>query len=318
VQPYDTLPLGASHSGFRSSWLMPFARGMRIEIGNDDTTAHDVTAVLEVSHLDASKADGLLRLHARWHRGEFGDLERSRFDVGGDRWPDWPLLLADGSGRFCGANLHVYNAWRQPAQLPEPWWYGRWNRKTIDWWWGEGDEKFFVDGESFPSTFGTGSEDWVGYAWAAEPPFPMFDSAFAAQPFVELDANGHTSVSRFHIADDVTFTSSFKGFLEKYKDDVWGGTNACRYAATVYWYGESGSARRYREYPPAQRWGSTSWNDRRSAAKLTTRQSRARPESSTGVGHAAGVIVVVVHRDACVAAVVHVPGVLRGQDLVGV
>ena len=24
-------------------------------------------------------------------------------------------------------------------------------------WWGEGDEKFFVDGEKFPSTFGTGS-----------------------------------------------------------------------------------------------------------------------------------------------------------------
>ena len=32
-------------------------------------------------------------------------------------------------------------------------------------WWGEGDEKFFVDGEKFPSTFGTGSEDYFGYAW---------------------------------------------------------------------------------------------------------------------------------------------------------
>lgn len=39
----------------------------------------------------------------------------------------------------------------------------------MDWWWGEGDEKLFVDGEKFPSTFGTGSEDYVGYAWAAEP-----------------------------------------------------------------------------------------------------------------------------------------------------
>ena len=77
----------------------------------------------------------------------------------------------------------------------------------------------------------------------------------AAQPFVELDANGHTSVSRFHVADDVAFTSSFEGFLEKYTDDVWDGTNACLYAATVYWYGESGSARRYREYTSDERRG---------------------------------------------------------------
>jgi hypothetical protein len=255
VQPCDTLPLGAGHHGFRSSWFMPFARGMRIEIGSDDVIAHDATAVVEVSDLDVTEAKGLLRFHARWHRGEFGDLDRSRFDSDGDRWPDWPLLLADGFGRFCGAHLHVYNAWHQPAEKPETWWYGRWDRKTIDWWWGEGDEKFFVDGEAFPSTFGTGSEDWVGYAWAAEPPFPMSDSAFAAQPFVELDANGHTSVSRFHIADDVAFTSSFEGFLEKYKDGVWDRTNACLYAATVYWYGESGTERRYREYTPAERWG---------------------------------------------------------------
>lgn len=39
------------------------------------------------------------------------------------------------------------------------------DNKTIDWWWGEGDEKFFVDGEKFPSSFGTGSEDYIGYAW---------------------------------------------------------------------------------------------------------------------------------------------------------
>jgi len=162
----------------------------------------------------------MLRFHARWHRGEVGDHDRARFVDGGDRWPDWPLLLTEGSGRFCGAHLHVYNTWRQPAQRPATWWYGRWDAKTVDWWWGEGDETFFVDGESVPSTFGTGSEDCVGYAWAAEPPFPMFDSAVAAQPFVELDANGHTSVSRFHIADDVAFSSSFAGFLEKYKDDV--------------------------------------------------------------------------------------------------
>ena len=32
-------------------------------------------------------------------------------------------------------------------------------------WWGEGDEKIYVDGEDFPSHFGTGTEDYYGYAW---------------------------------------------------------------------------------------------------------------------------------------------------------
>jgi phage protein U len=27
-------------------------------------------------------------------------------------------------------------------------------------WWGEGDEKIWVDGEDFPSLFGTGTEDY--------------------------------------------------------------------------------------------------------------------------------------------------------------
>lgn len=60
----------------------------------------------------------------------------------------------------------------------------------MDWWWGEGDEKFFVDGERFPSTFGTGSEDYIGYAWAAEPPFARFDSAYACMNAMPLDGNG--------------------------------------------------------------------------------------------------------------------------------
>ena len=35
----------------------------------------------------------------------------------------------------------------------------------VEAWWGEGDEKVFVDGEKFPSHFGTGTEDYYGYAW---------------------------------------------------------------------------------------------------------------------------------------------------------
>ena len=64
---------------------------------------------------------------------------------------DWTMLHTQGRGRFVGVELHV------------------WNPKGG--WWGEGDEKFYIDGEKFPSTFGTGSEDYFGYAWCNPTPF---------------------------------------------------------------------------------------------------------------------------------------------------
>ena len=76
-----------------------------------------------------------------------------------DRWPDWIMLRTEGRGRFCGVSLHVWN--------------------PRGGWWGEGDEKFFVDGEKFPSTFGTGSEDYFGYAWGCP---SLFQKPSTANP----------------------------------------------------------------------------------------------------------------------------------------
>ena len=93
----------------------------------------------------------------------------------------WKCAWVSAAGRF------FRSRWKKPLAQPKFWWYGQWNQKTINWWWGEGDEKFYVDGERFPSTFGTGSEDYVGYAWSAEAPFPMFESPFASQPHVPIE-----------------------------------------------------------------------------------------------------------------------------------
>ena len=35
-------------------------------------------------------------------------------------------------------------------------------------WWGEGDAKIWVDGEKFPSIFGTGTEDYYAYFWGGK------------------------------------------------------------------------------------------------------------------------------------------------------
>jgi hypothetical protein len=249
VNYYRSLPLGMTDGGFYCHWFMPFEKRARIEVTNDG--AEPRTLTFAICHRPLARPAGeLLRFHAKWHRDAF--LERT---AARGRAIDWPLLLAEGQGRFCGVHLHVWNRWAEPAERAESWWYGRWDKKSIDWWWGEGDEKFFVDGEKFPSTFGTGSEDYVGYAWAAEPPFPTFDSAYACQPFVALDGNGHTSVSRFHICDDVPFQTSFEASIEKYWGNRWGEGNHCLYAAVAYWYQRPGEPDRYPAVPVGERVG---------------------------------------------------------------
>jgi hypothetical protein len=249
VNHYRSLPLGVTDGGLYSHWFMPFAERAQIEITNDGTEPHTLAFTLCHQPLERPASE-LLRFHAKWHRDAF--LERAAAQ---GRAIDWPLLVVEGQGRFVGVHLHVWNRWNEPAERAETWWYGRWDRKSIDWWWGEGDEKFFVDGERFPSTFGTGSEDYVGYAWAAEPPFPTFDSAYACQPCVAIDGNGHTSVSRFHICDDVPFQTAFEAAIEKYKGNRWGQGGHCLYAAVAYWYQRAGEIDPYGPVPLAERAG---------------------------------------------------------------
>ena len=181
--------------------------------------------------------DKLLRFHAAFHAGDWKDLDRKRFAPGGDRWPDWPLLITCGNcGRFCGVHMNICCTWPEPDAPARSWWYGQWDQKSVDWWWGEGDEKFFVDGEKYPSTFGTGSEDYFGYAWAAEPPFARFESSYAAMNAMPLNGNGQTSVMRFHVADNIPFQKRFEAFIEKYKADQWGNGGRCVYSVVPYWY----------------------------------------------------------------------------------
>ena len=166
------------------------------------TVRHPARLEIEVTHVPLDRPfDGLGHFHCKWHRDTVTLSE--------DRWPDWLLLQTDGRGRFLGVMLHVWN--------------------PRGGWWGEGDEKFFVDGEKFPSTFGTGSEDYFGYAWCHP---GLFQRPFHAQSMT-MGNQGHQSVLRWQIADNVPFQRSFEACIEKYYRTEEKGT---LYAATVCWY----------------------------------------------------------------------------------
>jgi hypothetical protein len=109
-------------------------------------------------------------------------------------------------------------------------------------WWGEGDEKIYVDGERFPSWFGTGTEDYYGYAWSDPTPF---QHAYHNQTRCDgPGTRGHTSVNRFHVLDAIPFTKSFKFDMEVWH---WTPTTQVPYAATSYWYARPGSTDDFKE-----------------------------------------------------------------------
>ena len=230
LNPFKTFTTGCIDGTFYSYWYMPFASGARIVLANDGKKARKLKVELETVELNAQAAQKLLRFCAAWHSDDFTGLDAKRFmKRGGDRWPDWPLLVVKGKGRFVGMTEHI-------------WKFGGW--------WGEGDEKFFIDGEKYPSTIGTGSEDYIGYAWAANRPFITFDSALAAVSRLRPDAQEDTSVCRFHVCDDMPFNRSFQGFIEVMPN---GNCRPVLYDTVAYWYRQSGAENPYPVVPIEKR-----------------------------------------------------------------
>ncbi|MBE3070264.1 MAG: DUF2961 domain-containing protein, partial [Planctomycetes bacterium] len=217
---YKSLPLGMTDDGFYALWYMPFAKGAKVEIANEGAAARKVEVRLAHAPLKRPAAE-LGRFHARWHRDAFLPEEPERLRI------DWTMLKTAGRGRYCGVALFVWN--------------------PRGGWWGEGDEKFFVDGEKFPSTIGTGSEDYFGYAWCTP---ELFQNAYHNQTIVQGWNKGHISVNRWHIADNTPFQKSFEAAIEKYYPN----NKPTLYAATVYWY-QDGPTDAYKTVAAADRTG---------------------------------------------------------------
>lgn len=207
---YKTLMMGMTDEGMYSYWYMPFSSKAEIGFQNNSETSVDVE--IKVVHEENPFGPGDYGyFHAKWHR----DI----MPVDSTRWPDWTVLKTEGSGRFVGMFLSVWNPKGGSCVR-----YGGDGHH----WWGEGDEKFFVDGEKFPSTFGTGTEDYFGYAWCVP---NYFEHAFHSQNYTQ-DNMGYQSLNRWQIIDNVPFQTSFEAYLEKYFPNDW----PTQYATVAYWY----------------------------------------------------------------------------------
>ena len=131
----------------------------------------------------------------------------------------------DGTGVYIGDAVTVYN--------------------TADAWWGEGDEKIFVDGETFPSSIGTGTEDYYGYAWCRP---EAFSHPFIAQPTGAGNFHpGMTVNLRYRSLDAIPFTSGISSNIELWH---WAPT-VMNYALISYWYIKPGYIVNYQHDPEA-------------------------------------------------------------------
>src|SRR5262245_18735577 len=105
---------------------------------------------------------------------------------------DYNFVDVAGKGVFVGDSLHVVN--------------------PVKGWWGEGDEKIYIDGETFPSHFGTGTEDYYGYACCSP---DKFYHPYHNQPRCDGPGNfGNTSVNRWHILDTIPFENHLRFDME--------------------------------------------------------------------------------------------------------
>jgi len=205
INPYRSLSSGVLDNGVMySHWVMPYERSVTLRITNNGDAP--VTVDGQVITGPREWTPQSLYFHAKW---------RAQFDIPTHPRQDWTYVAVNGKGRFVGDMLHVTN--------------------PVKGWWGEGDEKIYVDGEKFPSHFGTGSEDYYGYAWCNNEPFVH---AYHNQARCDGPGNyGHTCVSRFHILDNIPFAKDFKFDIE-----VWHSADVMvNMAATSYWYARPGA-----------------------------------------------------------------------------
>ncbi len=97
-------------------------------------------------------------------------------------------------------------------------------------WWGEGDEKIYVDGEKFPSSFGTGSEDYYGYSFGRPDPF---SHPFISQPVGKGNTSWGVTVNMRHRSlDAIPFRSSIEADIELWH---WASIKM-NYALATFWY----------------------------------------------------------------------------------
>lgn len=164
-------------------WAIPFASSATIAIEGEQDISLSGRVHTEPR---AEDAPPMLYFFAGWRQNGARSTQ-PRYD--------WTIAELSGFGQYVGTILNVTN--------PDPIW------------WGEGDEKIYADGETFPGYFGTGTEDYFGYAHTDT---AYFSRPFHGQPLTPQGPSnyGRTSNFRWHLLDPIPFREGLR-----FDQEVW-------------------------------------------------------------------------------------------------
>ncbi|MFH1765206.1 MAG: glycoside hydrolase family 172 protein [Gemmatimonadota bacterium] len=214
INPYQSLPFTVSPDGTMiSRWVMPFRESLRLRVENRGDQPVSLTGSGLPMDYDWDD-ERSMHFRARWRVDH--DMVPDPAAV-----QDLPFLLAQGRGVYVGTTSILLN----PNPVPTP--YGSW--------WGEGDEKVFVDGEARPALFGTGSEDYYNYSWSSP---DIFTYPYCGQPRNDGPGNrGFVTNYRWHVLDPLPFQDEIRFYMEAYPHER---TPGFSYARIGYHYGRPG------------------------------------------------------------------------------
>ncbi|MDF7808367.1 DUF2961 domain-containing protein [Pontiellaceae bacterium B12219] len=197
-------------------WVMPYQNAARMTLVNlsDEPVDFLMEATIEPWKWD----DRSMYFNAAW---------RGQYPVPTRPYSDWNYVTLKGRGVYVGDTLTIMN--------------------PVEKWWGEGDAKIWVDGEDFPSIFGTGTEDYYAYSWGGRST-DFYEHPFHAQPFSykynklnrktakgERNTQGYSTETRTRALDTMPFGRSLQLDME-----VWSWTECdMGYGVGVYWYGDA-------------------------------------------------------------------------------
>lgn len=189
-------------------WPMPYRTAGEVTLCNVSATACRVSVAAVTDNYRWN--DRSLYFHAAWkqERGlRFFDHLRPQ-----NHW-DWNFVTLTGRGVYRGDVLSLFN--HSFA------------------WYGEGDEKIWVDGGAFPAHFGTGVEDYYNSSWA---PVVPFHTPFGGAARADLSCSGgYNTFFRTRNLDGIPFRRELRFDME-----MMGWVDGrVDYATTCFWYGDA-------------------------------------------------------------------------------
>ena len=210
-------------------WIMPFYKSARIEIENQSEKPSG-SFYFQVDYFLEESLPPKTPYFCAQYRQEFPTVS--------DR--DYLILDAEGEGHYVGTVLS--------------------GRARSPMWFGEGDEKFYVDGDKKPTIQGTGTEDYALNAWGMGTGcYPYFGVTILDGEWEMV--GWKTTIYRWHIVDPIPFKKSLRFEIEDTgwisEDELAEGTHPGHvernddFSTVAFWY-QVGQPKRFTVLPSAK------------------------------------------------------------------